>query len=167
MARSVLTAEEQLDPAAWTFGVAKQAVGVRDRDRSAVSDVPKRAAPDGNWSYHHRLLRSRGKDDSPANLVLLLGSGTTHEHGWMHDHPELATLLGYMLHTGEDPAQVPIWRVNAWGNRWGWHLQTVDGQLVPCGPPESPISSERLQAVGEFQQLRLEQVRAAAARFRF
>ncbi len=151
-----------LDPVAWSFALAKPVVDERDRHRSAMSDVPKQASPDGRWSHHHRLLRSRGKDDSPANLVLTLGSGTTFEHGWIHAHPELATLLGYMLRAGQDPAEVPIWRVDAWGIRWGWHLQTVDGQLVPCGPPMRPVSSETLQAIGEFQQLTLTHRRAAS-----
>ena len=126
------------DPQAWSFREACDAVDVRDRDRSVMSDVPKLSGPCGQFSHHHRLLRSRGRDDSPANLVLLLGSGTSGEHWWVHNNPDLATRLGYMLHAGEDPARVPIWRVDAFGMRWGWFLQSVDGQLTPSTPPDDP-----------------------------
>lgn len=147
----MLTAEQALDPAAWSFKAACEAVDVRDWDRSALSGVPKRSGEMGFYSHHHRQLRRHG-NDSPANLVLIIGSGSNAEHGWMHQHPRLAMLLGYIVSGEADPAEVPIWRVDAYGQRWGWHLQTVDAQLVPCSPPADPLH-ELGEALAVFDEL--------------
>ena len=48
-------------------------------------------------SLHHRKLRSRGGEDSAANLVLLCGTGTTGCHGWVHLNPREATAAGFMV----------------------------------------------------------------------
>lgn len=155
----MLTAEQELDPAAWSFQAACEAVDTRDWDRSALSGVPKRSGDMGFFSHHHRQLRRHG-NDSPSNLVLLIGSGTNAEHGWMHQHPAMAGLLGYMVPSWRDPAEVPIWRLDAFGQRWGWHLQTVDAQLVQCGPPEDPLH-ELGEALRVFDDLVTTNRRAA------
>lgn len=38
------------------------------------------------YSFHHRQSRSQGVN-TPDNLILLCGSGTTGCHGWVHAHP--------------------------------------------------------------------------------
>ncbi len=147
----MLTAEQELDPRAWSFAEACAAVDVRDWDRSALSGIPKRSGRMGLYSHHHRQLRRHG-NDSPANLVLIIGSGSNAEHGWMHQHPALAELLGYIVPSWADPAEVPIWRLDAYGQAWGWHRQTVNAQLEPCGPPADPMH-ELGEALRVFDEL--------------
>lgn len=145
----------------WTYRDACAAVDVRDRDRSAISDAPKRSGEMGFFSHHHRLLRSRLGNDSPANLVLLLGSGATGEHAWVHKNVGVATVLGYLVNAGTDPATVPIYRMNPWGTAYGWFLQTDDAQLVPCAAPDrhpAPVLAEALEL---FDQLKTDSRLAA------
>jgi len=59
-------------------------------------------------SVHHRLARSRGGRDNPANLILLCGTGTAGCHGWVHAHPRQARATGLTVMTGRDPALVPV-----------------------------------------------------------
>ena len=52
-----------------------------------------------NWpgySFHHRQSRSLGVN-SPDNLILLCGSGTTGCHGWVHGHPKLSRDEGWIV----------------------------------------------------------------------
>jgi hypothetical protein len=46
--------------------------------------------------------------NSPANLLLLCGSGTTGCHGWIESHRETAYALGLLVHRGGDPAATPV-----------------------------------------------------------
>lgn len=108
----------------WTKVTA--AVAGRDGQASALSRL---ACLSGDHSFHHRLLRSQGGQDSLENLVLLTGSGTTGEHGWVHAHPLAAELVGLIVPPGIDPAAWPIWRVGILSGTRGWHLQTTDGSL--------------------------------------
>lgn len=66
----------------------------------------------GRWadggSLHHRMLRSQGGRDVPANLVLLCGTGTTRCHGWAHAHPEEARREGLIVWSWEAPGVVPV-----------------------------------------------------------
>lgn len=82
-------------------------------------------------SHHHRKLRSRGGTDSPANLVLLCGSGTTGCHGWVHANPASATEDGWMLGTKQDPESVAIDSA-----RYGHVFLGVDGQTYGLTPDE-------------------------------
>lgn len=102
------------------------AVAGRDGQASALSRL---ACLTGDHSFHHRKLRSQGGEDAPENLVLLTGSGTTGEHGWVHAHPIAAELVGLIVPPGIDPATWPIWRVGILSGTRGWHLQTRDGNL--------------------------------------
>ncbi|WP_224778755.1 hypothetical protein [Leucobacter sp. Psy1] len=148
----MMTSEQMLDPSAWRYQDAREAVDMRDRDRSALSDVPKQSG--FGWSHHHRKFRSRGGDDSPANLVGLLGTGTTQEHNWVHTNILQATVLGYAVPSWADPATTPIFRIDAFGMAYGWFLQTVDGQLEPCGPPD--YEPEQIAAaLDAFEELRI------------
>lgn len=65
------------------------------------------------FSVHHRLPRrmggsSRPELNTPANLILLCGSGTTGCHGRIESHREQAYAEGLLLHDGADPAAVPV-----------------------------------------------------------
>lgn len=53
---------------------------------------------------HHRLPRSAGRDDTPANLMALC----LHCHAWCHANPKRATELGWIVRRGQLPAEVPV-----------------------------------------------------------
>lgn len=76
-------------------------------------------------NLHHRLLRSHGTDNSPANLVSICGSGTTGCHGYAHAHPEWARGHGLIVPSWGVPAEVPVdtWRGRILlGASGGWTL---------------------------------------------
>jgi len=81
---------------------ARQGVHARDGmrcwrcGRSAVWSSPH---------VHHRKLRSQGGRDAPSNLLLLCGDC----HGWVHGHPRLARLAGWIVSRSSTPADVPAW----------------------------------------------------------
>lgn len=58
----------------------------------------------GAFQCHHRKLRSRGGQDSAANLLALCGPC----HRRVHGHPAWASEHGFMVSAFEDPAQVPV-----------------------------------------------------------
>lgn len=58
----------------------------------------------GPWECHHRKLRSRGGQDSAANLLALCG----HCHRRIHGHPSWAEDNGFMVRSYEDPKDVPV-----------------------------------------------------------
>ena len=62
----------------------------------------------------------------------LCGSGTTGCHGWVHAHPARAYRLGYLVHTGKDPATIPVYYRTG-----GWQQLHTDGTRHPCPPPEN------------------------------
>lgn len=49
--------------------------------------------------------------NSLANLALVCGSGTTGCHGYIESHREEAYERGWLVHSWDDPAEVP----------WGSH----------------------------------------------
>ncbi|UVK58627.1 HNH endonuclease [Microbacterium phage CrazyRich] len=63
-------------------------------------------------NLHHRLLRSHGTDNSPANLIAVCGSGTTGCHGAIHAHPDKARQRGHIVPSWSSPVTVPVltWR---------------------------------------------------------
>lgn len=71
-----------------------------------------------DYQAHHRKLRSRGGEDSAANLVAL------HPlcHRRIHDHPAWATEHGWMVPTNDDPATVAVALHGA-----AWRLLTAAG----------------------------------------
>ncbi|MEV8336997.1 hypothetical protein [Leucobacter sp. NPDC077196] len=145
----------------WSEADGYAAAAGRDRDRSALSDVPKRSGSAGQYSHHHRQLRSRNGKHSPANLVLLTGTGTDGDHGWVHGHVGLATILGYIVHSWADPTRIPIYRIDAYGLHYDWHLQTDDAQLELCSPPTDYADTEITAALAAFESIRLNSRRAA------
>lgn len=70
------------------------------------------AGPVG-FSVHHRLPRRMGGSrrpelNTPANLLVVCGSGTTGCHGRIESRREQAYTEGLLLHDGQDPATVPV-----------------------------------------------------------
>ncbi|MGN6162551.1 MAG: HNH endonuclease [Marmoricola sp.] len=64
-------------------------------------------------SVHHRRPRRMGGTtdpavNTPANLAILCGSGTTGCHGEIESHRTEAYADGWLLHAGQDPADVPV-----------------------------------------------------------
>jgi len=79
--------------------------------------------PVGNASrsWHHRLPRRAGGSRNAAlntatNLGLLCGSATSPGgcHAWVESHRAAAYLDGWLVHSQEDPASIPV-RVHAHG----------------------------------------------------
>ena len=94
----------------------------------------------GNWpgmSHHHRKRRSQTYGDperhSPSNVIDVCGTdNSTGCHGWIHQHPEQARALGYLLKSYDpEPSTVPVYSV-----RRGWILLDADGQWTHCPPPK-------------------------------
>ncbi len=56
---------------------------------------------------HHRKLRKHGGTDEPVNLIDLCGSGTTGCHGYVHHNPAISFAKGWLVHSWDDPAEVP------------------------------------------------------------
>lgn len=53
---------------------------------------------------HHRKLRSQGGKDEPGNIMLV----TPEQHDWIHHHVGLSYELGWLVHSWDNPATVPI-----------------------------------------------------------
>ena len=130
----------------------------RDDGRSAISGVYLHT---GIGSKHHRQGRGRGGKHRPANLVSLTGDGTRGEHAWVEAHEPIAQILGYMVHSWDDPAERPIYRTAPFGAGYGWYLQDDDGQLIPTTPPTEYSDEEIDDALAAFEELRLAERRAA------
>jgi hypothetical protein len=61
-------------------------------------------------SRHHRRPRSHkfaGLHEA-SNLIDVCGSGTQGCHGYIHAHPSWAYEHGYLVHSWQDPAIVPV-----------------------------------------------------------
>lgn len=109
----------------------------RENNRCIVCD---RYLRNGEWpgsSHHHRKRRSQTYGDperhAPSNVIDVCGTdNSTGCHGWIHQHPEQARALGYLLKSYDpEPSQVPVYSC-----RRGWILLDTDGQWHSCPPPE-------------------------------
>jgi hypothetical protein len=65
------------------------------------------------WSVQHRKPAGMGGTkspmfNSPANVVLLCGSGTTKCHGWVEQHRLASLIAGWLVSQYADPAEVPV-----------------------------------------------------------
>jgi hypothetical protein len=85
------------------------------------------------FSLQHRDARGMGGSSdplihSPANLILLRGTGITECHGRVEQRGEADNVAGYWLRHGQDPAETPVlhWRL-------GPVLLTHEGAVVPVG----------------------------------
>lgn len=82
-------------------------------------------------SLHHRKPRGMGgsrdpRINSPANLLLLCGSGTTGCHGWVESNRAEARDLGLLVYRAQDPVQIPVQL------RYGTTRLRDDGGRQPC-----------------------------------
>lgn len=84
---------------------------------------------DGGWvvthSFHHRQARGMGGSsrpdvNSPANILLLCGTGTTGCHGFVEAHRTSAEAEGWLVRHGQDPAAVEV-----------TVLAVIDGMFAP------------------------------------
>lgn len=78
---------------------------------------------------HHRKPRKH-KDDSPANMLSLCGSGTTGCHGWVTSHPKDAYAHGWSIRTNDDPTEIPILVRSRNGDPNVWVLHNNDGTQI-------------------------------------
>lgn len=70
-------------------------------------------------SVHHRRAGGMGGSrdvvsDSPANLILLCGSGTTGCHGRVESGPAEARAHGWRVDQGQDPRKVRLLHHGRW-----------------------------------------------------
>lgn len=91
-----------------------------------------------DWSIQHRRPRRMGGDprpdtNSPANLVLVHGSGTTGCHGHIETHRAEAQHHGWLLPSHDTPTLVPL--LIDGGSRW---VYLTDDGRVSDDPPEVP-----------------------------
>lgn len=79
------------------------------------------------YSLQHRKRRSQGGDNSPANLITVLGTGTTgcHERIDSRRDPE-DEAKGYTVRSWDDPALIPVML-------FGRHGSGVTAWLLPDG----------------------------------
>lgn len=64
-----------------------------------------------------------------ANGIGLCGSGTTGCHGWVHAHPAESYRLGYLVHSWDDPEDIPL---------PGYAVMPTGGREDHAGGPWSP-----------------------------
>lgn len=76
---------------------------------------------------HHRRLRSQMGDNGAANLVTLCPLC----HHWVHHHVAVATALGWIVPSWDQPEGV---RMLTWR---GWITVQDDGTWSPDTPPEA------------------------------
>ena len=113
----------------WTEAAGYAAVDDRAAGRCEVTGLP------GTLIHHHRIRRSHGPLHAPWNLIGL----RPEVHDWIHGHPDAARLGGWMLHSGEDPEQIPVWLSLTHGWPGWWILApAADGPhlAVPVDPAE-------------------------------
>lgn len=85
---------------------------------------------------HHRKPRSRGGGNSPANLILLCGSGTAGCHGFVESRREESYDHGYLLLTRDDPSEVPVHYIGV--GYLGIYKLADDGTRIPVPHLEDP-----------------------------
>lgn len=109
-----------------------QKVTDRDQGRCASCGLLIVGERGVDWSLHHRRPAGMGGDrravsHSPANLVLLHGSGLSLCHGYVESNRTEAYDLGLLVHRHEDPRDVPIEHAIH-----GLVLLDQDGGVIPC-----------------------------------
>lgn len=109
---------------------------------------PDTLVPFVEYSLQHRRARGAGgsKDpvtNSPVNLVLVEGTGTTGAHGEIESRREWARSCGYAVPQWRDPADVPVLH---WVHGWSWIRP--DG-WVPLTVPELRLQAAEWLADAE------------------
>jgi hypothetical protein len=86
------------------------------------------------YSLQHRKRRSQGGDNSPPNLVTVLGDGTTGCHQRIDSRidPE-DEARGYTVRSWQNPADVPVMIFSKWGGEVMKYL-TEDGRYSDSRP---------------------------------
>jgi HNH endonuclease len=65
-----------------------------------------------SMAFHHRKLRSRGGEDTVANLVLVHHNCHNLKTRSIHLRPAEAERLGFMVNSWQDPTEVPLVRAD-------------------------------------------------------
>ena len=118
----------------------KALIYARDHGRCQACGQLVTRSPWG-YSFQHRIRAGMGGSkawyiNSPANGILLCGSGTTGCHGRIETTAEggqMALEVGWALprnQPGIDPADHPV------ATPRGWMRLTHDGHAIPCAAPE-------------------------------
>ncbi len=98
---------------------------VLERDLYSCVRCGVYTGPFGVYSIHHRRPRGMGGTktrESPANLLLLCGSGTTGCHGYVESHRSEAETNGYIVrHSIAQVEDVPV------ATHAGLRVFTADG----------------------------------------
>lgn len=79
-------------------------------------------------AIHHRLPRGRGGDNRLSNLLLLGDVGGCHDTV-VESYREAAYNSGWLVRTGQNPADVPVVRFGEWS------LLGDDGTVKTCPQP--------------------------------
>jgi hypothetical protein len=112
----------------------RDAVLARDDGRSVRSGELV-----GDWfNCHHRQLKGQGGSDAPGNRIILSGTGTMGDHGWVHNHPTLSERAGWLVKPWHNPLAAPVW---LWSK--GWCLLGDDLSVTPVefGPEPEGLPS--------------------------
>ena len=97
----------------------------------AIIERDVRCVRDGSTErlhVHHRRLRSAGADDRPCNMIALCWRC----HDWVHKHPRLSRIHGWLVSASADPAQVPVKH----HGQGGFVLLDDDYGFAPWPPPD-------------------------------
>ena len=138
--RSVLPIDVELCRNGWHLKFPREDSGPSPKVRSAVE------GRDGNTcclcgtpvardddSIHHRIPRGRGGSNTPDNLLLLCGSGTTGCHGHVESHRAEAYERGYLVRTGHEPMNEPVLLHDR-----TWVYLTPGGKRIPAEAASQP-----------------------------
>lgn len=117
---SSTTVEAVLERAQWACELCSAEIGDRRGE---------------DYSVHHRRPRQMGGtrwagSNSPSNLMLLCGSGTTGCHGVVESHRSGAVAAGWLVLSREDPATAPVLI-----HRERWVLLTADATYEDVPAP--------------------------------
>lgn len=59
-------------------------------------------------NFHHRIPEGQGGPWAAGNGLAVCGSGTLGCHGWIEHNRAAAYIRGWLVHTWDDPEQVPV-----------------------------------------------------------
>ncbi len=90
------------------------------------------------YSAHHRRLRSAGGTDTPENLIMLCGSGTTGCHGWVHEHRMEAGENGWIVSRfGTGPEDIPVRH-----HELGMVYLAADGRVITMAEADASAAAD-------------------------
>jgi len=85
------------------------------------------------WSAHHKKARGMGgtrRVMTPADGLILCGSGTTGCHGWVEANRAVAMDLGYLIPKNATTSEFAADRVRVRRDDGTWWLLTTSGRAV-------------------------------------